>query len=287
MMLLEPGIYARDFAEYDQIDAINQSSLCPISVSPLHYRAALTAERKVRPPMRLGDVAHCAVLEPDQLGKRYAVWCRSDGVEDFRGKEYDAFRANAELHGKRVIKQSELDAAMAMAAAVRRSRLAQRYLSRGLPEQTIVWRDEPTGLLCKGRVDWLSHAVADVGVELKTTGSITPRDFEPRFARAQYDVQMAFYADGFRAVTGRSLGCKCVVVESAPPFDVGVYDLTEAIDTGRMYYREMLTRLVECLRTNEWPGQLADERSLRLPFWRTNPDGEDEDITDVDLDYGT
>lgn len=279
MVVLEPGIYPRVFADYRQIDAINQSSLTPISISPLHYRAAQLAGDKPTGGMRLGDVAHCAVLEPHQLGKRYAVWMRSDGGDSFhKSRELDSFRAEAELHGKTVIKQSELDAAMALAATIKRNKLAQRYLSSGVPELTIVWRDQPTGLLCKGRIDWLSKAIegADVVVELKTTGSITPRVFEPLFAKMQYDVQIAFYADGYKAVTGKPLYGKCVVVESAPPFDVGVYDLTEVIDVGRVYYRRMLDTLAECLRTNIWPGQFTEERVLRLPFWRSNTDGADE-----------
>lgn len=291
-MIVAPGVYPRDFAEYDQIEAVNQSSLLPISISPLHYLAAQRLQRKLTQPMRLGDVAHCAVLEPDKIGLRYAVWMRGDGKkDDFRGKEFELFKATAEEHGKRVIKQSELDEAIAIASAVRRSELAQRYMRRGRPEMIVVWRDEPTGILCKGRIDLLSSAIegVDIGVELKTAASIGPRFFESRFAQAQYDVQSAFYADGYRAATGRTLAMKCVTVENAPPYDVGVYDLTEVIDTGREYYREMLTTLKRCIDANEWPGQFAAERTLRLPMWRTEPYAPDEgeSADDADLDYGS
>jgi hypothetical protein len=283
MVVLEPGIYPHAFADYREIDAVNQSSLIPISTSPLHYRAALIAERVPTPPMRLGDVAHCAVLEPDKIGKRYAVWTGSStGNMNFQGNEFKEFKAESERRGRRVIKQDELDDAMAMAAAIKRSRLAQRYMAKGVPELSLVWKDKETGLVCKARIDWLSKSIADVVVELKTAAAIGPHAFEPRFAKAQYDVQIAFYADGYRAVTGRDLHGKCVAIESAPPYDVGVYDLAEAIDTGRIYYREMLQRLSECIRTREWPGQFTEERSLQLPRWRTHPD---EDVTAVDLDY--
>lgn len=290
-MIVEPGLYPRSFADYDQIEAVNQSSLVPISISPLHYIAANRLQRKVTQPMRLGDLAHCAILEPDKLGLRYAVWLGSTktGNTAFTGKEFETFKANAEEHGKRVIKQADLDDAIAMAAAVRRSELAQRYMRRGRPEMIIVWRDEATGLLCKGRIDMLSSAIegADIGVELKTSASIAQRPFEQRFAQAQYDVQAAFYADGYRAVTGRTLSMKCVAVENESPFDVGVYDLTEVIDTGREYYREMLATLKRCIDTNEWPGQFDAERTLRLPMWRTEPYAQDEEESaDADLDYG-
>lgn len=282
-MLLEPGFYQRDFAAYREIEAVNQSALLPIAISPLHYRAGLVAERKVSKPMRLGDVAHCAVLEADQLGKRYAVWLREDGKKAvFAGKDFEAFKSEAEQHGKRVIKQDELDTAMAVAASIRRNALAQRYLRRGSPEASMVWRDKETGLLCKGRLDWLSESVADVGVELKTSGSVSPRVFQQRFAQAQYDVQAAFYADGYEALTSRTLHMKCVAVESGPPHDVVVYDLAEAIDTGRVIYRELLNKLAECQRTNQWPGQCDTEQTLQLPRWR---DPWDDESADDELDW--
>ncbi len=274
---MEPGIYPRDSVDYDRIDAVNQSTLKLIAKSPLHYRHALERPRVATDTMRLGSLTHTLLFEPHHFARDYVVWDKRR-----QGKAWEAFEAAA--GSRTIVRPCDLEDAHGMIEAIRRSKLAQRYLRSGLREPVLVWRDKVTGILCKARLDFVSDAVADVMVELKTAVDVAPWSFERAFAKRDYDVQTAFYADGYETITGRPLFGKCVAVENAPPYDVVVYDLNEVIDTGRELYREMLDKLAECRRSGVWLGQHPlHELTLRLPKWR-DPD-EQDDLSEIGLEY--
>lgn len=283
-MIIEPGIYPSSAVEYDKIDAVNQSTLKLMGKSPLHYRHVLQHGVDETEPMRLGNVAHCVLLEHANFYRKFAVWAPDGKKDDFRGKDYEVFAAHAQIEGRSVIKQREVDAAMRIREAIYGCQLASRYMRKGKAELILVWRDKRTGLLCKARIDWLSESVPDVMCEFKTARDVSPWAFESAFARRGYDIQTAFYCDGYEAITGRALYAKCITVENVEPHDVIVYDLTEVVDCGRDLYREMLDRVAECRASNQWPGQSpTQERTLRLPKWR-DPE-EQNSLDDLGLEY--
>lgn len=277
-----PGIYASHKFAYAEIDAVNQSTLKRIGKSPLHYQHIVAHGTEETEPMRLGNVAHCVLLEPENFPQKFEIWAPEGKKDDFRGNDFTAFEARATLLGRTVIKQRERDAADRIRMAIHGHKPAQRYLAKGRAELTMVWRDKATGVLCKARIDWLSESVADVMCEFKTARDVSPWAFEAAFARREYDVQTAFYCDGYEAITGRALYGKCIAVENVEPHDVIVYDLAEVIDVGREIYRENLARLIDCRRNDYWPGQEpTQERTLRLPRWR---DPEDETLDGLGLE---
>lgn len=287
---MKPGIYSREqvsWSDYLAIPAINQSTLKWIAKSPLHYLHVLeSGGSKATAAMRLGSAAHLATLEPERVLDSVAVWTAPPGkkTDNFSGKEYELFKAAADAEHREVIKQRELDEAYAIAEAVRTNKLAARYLKRGTPESVLVWVDKATGLLCKARVDWLSLSVPDVMVELKTSADVSPWVFSGRYAKMGYDVQTAFYCDGYEAITGRPLYAKCVAVEAGEPHDVIVYDLAEVVDVGRELYRGYLGKVAECRKEARWPGQSPDsELTLTLPKWR-DPFESDEDVSELGLE---
>jgi hypothetical protein len=280
MLVTVPGIYSARDVDYAAIDAVNQSTLKHLGKSPLHYHHALTHPQKSTVPMRLGSLAHTEVLEPHRTEHEYAVWNPIDEEtgepkpDHYVGKAYTAFALEAARTGRTVVKRRDLEAAQRIAGAVHRHPLARRYLRQILAEPILVWRDEATGIVCKARLDAISLSVPDVMCELKTAVDVSPWAFESAFAKRGYDIQAAFYSDGYKAVTGRELYAKCIAVESGEPHDVIVYDLAEVVDVGREMYRELLDKLAECRRSNLYLGQSpTEERTLRLPKWR---DPEDE-----------
>jgi len=64
-------------ADYHADPAVSASHLHAIAKSPQHYWSRfLDPQRQPVEPtaaMRLGSLVHCAVLEPEELHKRYAV----------------------------------------------------------------------------------------------------------------------------------------------------------------------------------------------------------------------
>jgi hypothetical protein len=283
-MIVEPGIYKRSDVDYDAIDAVNQSTLKTIGKSPLHYRHRLETDPDETDTMRLGTLAHAVLLEPDRVSLDFAVWPPDERMPPRRaGKLWDAFVAR-HADDRTIVRREDIAAAEGMRDAIRRSKLAMRYLCRGQSEPVLVWRDKETGILCKARLDFISHAVANVMCEVKTARDISPWAFQTVFARRDYDVQTAFYRDGWEAVTGKPLYPKCIAVENTEPHDVIVYDLDQVVDVGRELYREMLVKLVACRKSNQWPGQASAEVPLMLPKWR-DPNEEDAGLGGVDLQW--
>ncbi len=268
--MTKPGIYPRGTVDYDAIDAVNYSSLKLLARSPKHYRHYMANGGKETRPMFKGTAAHLAILEPERFATEYAIF---DGKRR-TGKAWEAFEAEAEERGKKILKASELAEAFAMRDAVRADALASSYLIGGQHEVAMVWTDAETGLLCKGRLDFLRGGV--VAVDLKTTRDAIPHWFARDVARLQYHVQAAMYLDAVESLSGETGRFVVIAIESTPPYDVVTYDLPEpVISAGRDEYRRLLRLLVECRRENRWPGiGNGFEVALTLPKWAMPDDGD-------------
>jgi len=71
----QPGIYQSvPFKKYARIQAINQTSLKKILVSPLEYRAAIDKHDDDSPALQAGRIIHLLCLEPRSVPSRVAVW---------------------------------------------------------------------------------------------------------------------------------------------------------------------------------------------------------------------
>src|SRR3990172_8936133 len=142
--IVEPGIYRRGSIDYASIDAVNFSTLKVLAKSALHYRHIVDCGMETSAPMRLGEAAHTATLDPVRFTRDYAVYEPPEDKTDRRGtKAWKAFeQANA---GKTILKDGEFTEAMLIRDAVRSDKLAMRYLRKGEAEQVMVWIDKETG----------------------------------------------------------------------------------------------------------------------------------------------
>jgi hypothetical protein len=246
------------FDEYLKLPAVNASSLKQLAVSPRRYLWSLR-NQQTSEAMELGRAVHAAVLEPHVFKAEYVTWGKRK-----QGKAWEEFRdANAD---KTILTEAAREKVTGIALAVSQHPGAAQLLSGGVAEQSLRWTDERTGRECKARLDWIGAALVD----LKTARDVTPSAFAATSARLLYHMQMAFYADGYEALTGKRLPAKIVAVESEAPHDVAVYSLDEfTLDEGQRMYRQLMDRLIECERNNHWPGAVPDEVPLVLPAWAT------------------
>jgi hypothetical protein len=257
----EPGMYEQiPFAEYAAWDAINNSSLGPALISAAHYRAYLEQDRTETDSMRFGSLVHAGKLDPKDLLNRYVV------MPDFRtqlSKEYANPRASKEykekveawekqVHGKQIVEQSDFDLLSAIVVALDSEPLARECLGHSGPaEVSLVWRDETTGLLCKGRIDKLDHTRKRFA-DLKTARSL--EDYSREIANRGYHRQAAFYVDGLQAITGDIYEPWLVPVEKTPPFAVAAAPVdSDALIVGRLTYRRALRVIAKCRKTDNYP----------------------------------
>jgi hypothetical protein len=273
----DPGFYPRGSVIYDEIDAVNFSTLKELAVSPKRYRHRLDHPKQQTKPMAFGVAIHTAVLEPERFGDEYVMFTGKQK----RGKKWEAFLA--ENAGKKILTRAEYVEAARVRDAVRADPVAMKYLELGDPEVAMVWVDEETGVLCKGRMDWRCSDPDNVLVDLKSANSIEAYMFGRSGGRLLYHMQTTFYADGFRALTGRDPVIKVVAVEQEQPHDVAVYNMPDEVsDVGRDEYRSLLVKLKHFRAIDEWPGYANGcELDFTLPAWMT---GDDDELSALGLE---
>jgi hypothetical protein len=253
--------------QYAKIDAEHSGVLRKLLVSPLAYRTAKDQEAagidEDRDVLRLGRAVHTATLEPKRFPQQYVCW--SGGRR--AGKEWDRHIAEADAAGQTILKEDQLDQAVAISKAARTHPVAGPILSaKGRAELTIVWTHPRTGVKIKVRLDWLTKTVL---ADLKTCRDIEPRRFDSRSAQLGYHIQMALYADAVEAAGLGPVEAKLICVQSSPPHDVVVRQLGRDVHfIGVQQYEAALDLLVACRESGKWPGIAeTEEVPLRLPAW--------------------
>jgi exodeoxyribonuclease VIII len=244
-------------AGYHADPAISASHLHAISKSPAHYYARYLAPN--RPPsiqtaaMQFGSLVHTAVLEPDELSKRYGV-CPPRNTK--AGKEA---AAQMKADGIEAITQTDWDTAAAISEAVYDHPVASDLLSKG-------------ALRCKCRPDWLRPD--GIVVDLKTTQDASRKGFAKSVANFRYHVQAAHYLNGLEAEK-----FIFIAVEKSYPFAVAVYELDASalLEGGSLAFRD-LRRIATCRGLDEWPGYSQEITTLSLPMWAYNDDITPEDF---------
>jgi hypothetical protein len=159
-------------ADYHADPAVSASHLKTVMQSPYHYWSRyLDPDRVAMVPtaaMRLGSLTHCAVLEPDELTKRYQL------APDRRTKEGKAAVVEMAAAGIEAVSEADLAQALQMADAVRSNSTVALLLSNGQAEQSFWWDDIATGMRCKCRPDWFD---GETIVDLKTCQDASPAGF--------------------------------------------------------------------------------------------------------------
>ncbi|MFY2088353.1 PD-(D/E)XK nuclease-like domain-containing protein [Achromobacter xylosoxidans] len=263
-------IDGQDIEAYHRGPGISKTGLDHVARSPalfyaLHLDPTRPAEKE-RAGQIEGQLAHCAILEPAEFDKRYAV-----GPDVSRAtKAWKEWEASLPA-GVIAIKPDQRETALRQAESVRRLPDVAEALAAGRPEVSAYWIDPDTGVLCRCRPDWV-HPAGESGVvllDVKTFSDASPAEFARQIARKRYHVQDAFYSDGFGRAAGVDvLGFVFVAVETEWPFAASAVMLDEpGRDVGRVQYRRDLDTYARCLAANDWPGYGAAIHQVSLPAW--------------------
>ncbi len=164
------------------------------------------------------------------------------------------------------LRPADWDTVHAMADALADHPDAPRLLSRGKPEQALIWQDDATGVMCRAKADWLR---ADGVIDYKSADNLATDPLTRTSYNYGYHVQAAFYLRGFRALwPDRVPFFGFIGQEKDPPYLVRVTQLTErALGYGDAKCTEALQVYRDCLAADEWPGYSTEIDDIDLPGW--------------------
>jgi len=198
------------------------------------------------------------------------VECKYD---DWRKKAAQEEQAAARDLGKIPLLTKDVLKVRMMAQAIREHPIAGFLFDPydGLPEQSLFWEHERTGIPLRARLDWLPEMKSGrpIIADYKTADSAEPAKFAKAVADYSYHQQHAWYADGLAALYGALPSFIFVVQEKTPPYLVSVVELEpEAVRIGRARNERAIDIYRHCVKTGDWPGYTDTEPApIMLPAW--------------------
>lgn len=271
--------------KYEEIDAMNWSTLKAMQVSPAYFRhlADHPEEKSDTDAFRIGRAIHGATLEPEKFHTSFVVRPDFDAIarEKFgslRTKEARMYRdANADEWQQTAPQDAEfvtaedMDIALRCADAVRSHHVAMEYLEGAKFEQVLQWTDPDTGVKCKGRADAVTNRIID----LKSTRHATIYEIIRAAASYGYHCQAAFYHDGshYCGLTDGVHKPAMIAIhytQTSKFVDVAVFDMSaygDVLEAGRAEYKRLLALYAGCKAADHWPGMAPEYQPWTLPSW--------------------
>jgi len=256
-------------ADYHAHPALGRSGMWTLHTqTPAHYRAQVGKDTS---SLRLGKVAHAAILEPETFGSRFVQALDLNKNTN----AYKDWRAKVEGDGFTVVNRDDYDAALRIRDAVWANKVAADILSDGVFEQAAFAVDEETGVNMKCKPDIWNPRLS-ILADIKTARSAAPGAFARSCAQYGYHLQEPVYSTVWEAASGAKVnGFAFIVVEPEEPHLVAIYELTPAdFELGFHIMGSALKLFAECERTGEWPGYPAEVVELSLPAWAHTQGGE-------------
>lgn len=252
-------------------DATNDVALEPVRFSRLKLFGKSAAHYACNASDDTSSLRKGSALHSYLLGDADKVAVYTGKKRDKRVKAYQEFLENHP--GADILNAREFEAVDGMRKAILAHDRARQLLA-GVREQRITW--DTAGRDCAGTPD-VVHLNANgtkVLVELKTSVSSSPGLFKWQGKKLGYPAQVAWYADGLERTMlykpGPVTAIYVVAVESAPPFNVVIYPVTERLRVqGRKQWRIWFEQLLNCEASGNFPGYAESDVE-----W----DAEDEDL---------
>lgn len=294
-----PGVPFRDYLAWPAVS--NSGVLKKMRRSALYCHQTRDEADEATPAMRVGSALNDLVLVPSLWPERFCILdtcaatkgdgspCVNTGTALYGGQPRCGVHSRGmtpDADDRVLLSQTAADRAHAMADAIAADEDAAALLaSCPMREVSILWTDKPTGLRCKGRIDFMAepNPVGFAAGDLKKSARAHPDAFPREILTRGYHSQLAWYDAGLRALVNAAPTWSLLVVHDAKDdvHEVGVYELIiDALMLGHEENRRTLDLYAACLRENRWPG--FGRRPISVPSHALADDEGDED-TAADL----
>ena len=212
---------------------------------------SLTNPTEVTSFMLKGTLFHFAMESMEKfeeaVERDYAIQPMDIKRNNKVGQEWEAIYAV----GKEIIKAQDFDDIRGMVEKARCDNFVKHIMSGGQPEVSVIAPDPVTGVMLKGRVDWMYKKDNRINItDFKTMS----KDVYPEYRIARqvedsgWHIQLAEYGDtvvnAFKALgeTVEIAHYYIVCIESTAPYSVYVWELGEnSVARGRMLYQDGLS----------------------------------------------
>ena len=248
-------------ADYDAIDALNQTAAKLLLKAPAKYAHDKANPRKDSKALREGIMTHAAVLDPEAFAK-----FKPEPEADKRtkeGKEVHAYWASTLQPDDIRCKADEYDNALSYADAVKAA--MGRY--NIVPVATEVMLKADYIVPIKGSID----LIAEDGYiyDIKTTAEeATPKGFGRQLIWSDdFKLQAAWYLLLCKLNFGvRPKGFRFLVVEKEAPFLTAVFELhPDLIAEGEALMLSAMKAYEVCKSFNEWPAYPSEVITIARP----------------------
>jgi len=271
---------------YHASEGISRSGLWEFKRAPIHYwDRYLNPDRepqKTTKPMKLGEITHCAVLEPDEFKRRYArqpIYLplpKAVRLMDVGREEFEEFKAQKEsiihtngltkkmfedgLEGKETIPIAVYDECEALSNSVWKNPVASA-LFKGVEAEKSIYFTHKTGLQVKVRPDaWVGTVVTD----LKTCVDASYNAFQRVAFGKGYFLQAAMIHQALKSLGIDMEKFVFFCVEKTGVMATVYYPLDDgALAYGLQQFDQLMEQMAWCLERNQWDGY--ESRELCLP----------------------
>lgn len=270
---MQPGLY-KDLSNDDyhaHEGSVSRSGLLEFMRSPYNYWAHYINPgrpgKEMTAALKFGRALHEYVLEPVEFAKHFAVKPTKVLLKNVGREVYDEYKAICEeLENSNLIVLDDEDFynLRNMYDALLANDEARELIQGAAYEQSYFWNDPESGLLLKARPDILHRNII---VDLKSCADASPQAFQRDIYTYGYYIQAPMMQDAIKAIENRYIETFInVCVEKTYPWNVGIYIIDqEAIDLGRVKYKQASVELSRCIAYNEWPGY--EIATIGLPRW--------------------
>lgn len=261
---------------------LNQSPYHFFWDSPLNLDRAPESDK---PHFALGRAAHDMILLPETWSDHYHV--TPEGFSRAKSKamaEEIAVADYAIKKGKTVLSHEQYETVLAVAEALKRNDLAVATLTNGVTEETLVWRDEKTGVWLRARPDFRPHSILEkrkvmVVPDLKLVAPThaSPEGFGKAIYNFGYHQSAAWYIEGIKAIYETEPTHWVHIVVEKPeagvparhsPLSVSLYELPrEDVLLGRQLNRRAINIFDHCLKEGKWPAYADEPIPVGMPDW--------------------
>ena len=232
-------IYDMSNDDYHAHQAISSSNCKDLLKSPWSYQHKRDNPTSQTPSMVFGSLVHALVLEPSTFEARYFIADKPKrNTKDGKAKYAELLQ---ECATRTWVSRDDYLKASDMTCSLLASNTANLLLKGGSSEVAIFWQDRATGIECRAKCDYINLDAGYI-VDLKTTSSLAnEKGFKSTLLKYQYHLSAAMYLEGFSQAIGSKLDFLFIVIESAPPYNFGVYKLgVDLLTQGSGLYRDAL-----------------------------------------------